>query len=100
MIDLYTAGWTNAYDPAVEDGFGVWTWVGPSADSQFGREVAQAQDMTGDGLAELVIASPVTGQVYLIRSDDLGTMPYASYINDTYHWRLESSIPIGASTRL
>ena len=97
LLTLTTTSFEEEYVPEDNNGFGIWTFVGAEEESEFGAEVLLAEDMTGDGVADMVFSAPGSGDVYLVRSDDLDMLSYGSSISDSYHWKLESDEYLGTA---
>lgn len=95
--DLYLSSVTydETYDPQYDDGFGIWSFAGPSNGSSMGETVLFAGDMSGDGVEDLVLSAPNNGSVFIVRSDDLDDLAFGTQISDTYHWALESTEVVG-----
>jgi hypothetical protein len=92
-INLDTASTDNTYTHTNTGGFGVWTSYGQQ-DSETGANVDFIDDMSGDGVAEILINAPGVNQVYILRSEDMAMDDYLGSFEDSgyAYWTLDGTI--------
>lgn len=92
-INIDTASEDSTYMPSSSGGFGVWTSFGHNA-SETGTNVDFIDDMSGDGVAEILINAPGENAVYVLRSEDIAMDEFLGSFEDSgyAYWTLEGTM--------
>jgi len=90
--NIDTASEESTFNPSETGGFGVWTSYGHH-ESETGTNVDFIDDMSGDGVAEILISAPGENEVYILRSDDLSMDEYLGSFEDSNYayWTIEGT---------